>query len=55
MNCAHGPCTCEEAPIQRDGQGYCCEECANDARQQSANAGECRCPHPDCQNYAMNS
>ena len=43
--CRHGGgCSCAEAKIDRNGEKFCSEACANDAKSGS----KCSCGHPGC-------
>jgi hypothetical protein len=48
-HCAHAGCTCNDATIERGGQQFCSETCANAMSDSATTTGSlCVCGHADC-------
>lgn len=47
-NCYHSGCKCNDATVERAGQNFCSNACADKATQGSLAEAMCSCGHPEC-------
>jgi hypothetical protein len=50
--CYHSGCRCDEPNIDRAGQKFCSEDCADKATQGSLAESMCACGHSTCPSVA---
>jgi hypothetical protein len=53
--CYHTGCRCTEATVERSGQNFCSNQCAQEATQGSLAEAMCNCAHSGCDSRAGSS